>query len=226
MQIQVPPILSVPFDDLPPEVGEALHEGFSHIADLSPASLKLLASEVSRWVDLGHVRPTPIVLDPPVEAETLDLMASAAAFQATALFSPVRRMSTEDFVAGAVRAGIVGKEHAEAVSRFGSAYLNAHKEDIENALGRSYASTQIIPSLSGIQALVDLRLVGTRGSRAIATPVVIMGLTTDVEGERLIFQMTPRDVNSLLKQLKGVSRRLEEAGGMTILKEEEGKGGG
>ena len=218
MQIRIPPAVDTPFSEIPSGVREALAKGFSHLAELPTASLYVLAGQVSRWIDPQYSRSASVALDPPVEAEILDLIVPAVAFQATAIFSPVRQIPLDAFVAEAISAGIVHQEHAGAVHAFGDNHLGARSEEIEDALTRSYSSTQVIPSFQGIQAVVDLRVTSTSKSRTVVMPMAVVVLLTDIEDKQLVFQMTARDVQKLQKRLDVLSKQLDLPENMTITK--------
>lgn len=213
------PTVAVPelFENMPSEVREFLKVGYSHLSAIPAASLDVIANRVREWLDPACAEPDVAVLarDLGVDVETVESLKAAVMLQTTAIFSGVRSMPLETFVTRAMNAGALKEEHAAAVKRFGDEYLNKHHADIGDAIARAQSSTHIVPSFRSIDATIDLRVATVREHRVVTMPMAIATLQTDVRDRNLIFQMTARDVDQLLQQLKTIGEQLSYARDMT-----------
>ena len=213
------PTVAVPelFENMPPEVREFLKVGYSHLAAIPVASLDVLANRVEEWLDPACAEPdvASLARDLGVDVETIESLKTAVMLQTTAIFSGVRSMPLETFVTKAINAGALKEEHAAAVKHFGDEHLNKHHADIGDAMARAQSSTHIVPSFRGIDATIDLRVATVREHRVVTMPMAIIGLQTDVPDRNLIFQMTARDIDQLLRQLKTIEEQLAYARNMT-----------
>ena len=205
------------FDGMPSEVREMMESGFSHLATLPSESLASVASQVVRWLDPSEPAPEVGAL---AEMHDLDVPAmgsimAATTLQASALFAARPPMTVATFVAKATSTGILKAEGAPAVEAFGEKHLAGHSAALHDALARANSSMQIVPSFESLDTTIDLRVAALMEQRVVTMPIVIATLRTDTEDQELLFQMTPRDVSQLLKQLEAISKRLTRSRSMT-----------
>ena len=81
---------------------------------------------------------------------------------------------------------------------------------------RSQASLHVVPSFDGFDATVDVRVVKLDDGNVVTTPMVLAVLRTDVSDQRLVFQLTRRDVGVLIEQLKTLDEQLVESSSIVV----------
>ncbi len=201
------------FDEMPTEVRDFLGFGFSKLASLPKTSLADIASQVSTWLDPVELEPEIDILARQFDIGRHDMTAiiSAVSLLTSACFAGPRAMPFQTFVAKATTSGILKDSTATAIQAFGDELLSPHSEALSDALARANASTNIVPSFQHLATTVDLRVVAVYAERVVTAPVVMAMLRTDVEDQELLFQMTPRDVGELLRQLQELSDRLSRS---------------
>ena len=207
-----------PFRDMPPPVREFLAEGFSHLAALPSSSLDTVAAQVSRWLDPKYPqRNDAIASDLNLDVEVVSALLPSLSLLASSLFSNVRPLSLDAFVATATEAGVLREDHAAAVRAFGAERLERHQASIRDAIARANASLSIVPSYQGIETTIDLRVATVHERRVVTMPMAIVALTTDIPDKDLVFQMTPRDVDELIRQLRSVATKFAHCDNMTTM---------
>lgn len=203
------PAEATPFGDMPPAVREFLATGFSHLAALSSESLGTIAQQVSRWLDPQFAQDYDTIASSlEADIEVVSALVPATTLLASALFSKARPLSVEKFVASAVEAHVLEREHVDAVRAFAETSLEAHRGRISDALARANSSIRIVPSYQSFETTIDLRVAAVDDRHVVTMPMVIVALTTDVQDKQLVFQMTPRDVDELRQQLSTLAERL------------------
>ncbi len=200
-------------DEMPTEAREFLEFGFSRLATLPKTSLADIASQLSTWLDPAELAPEIDTLARRFDIGRQDMTAimSAVSLLTSACFAGPRPMPIQAFVDNATSSGILRDSTATAIQAFGDELLSPHSEALSDALARSNSSTNIVPSFQHLVTTVDLRVVAVYDERVVTTPVVMAMLRTDVEDQELLFQMTPRDVGELLRQLQELSDRLSRS---------------
>ena len=194
-----------------------MESGFSRLATLPSESLASIAREVVRWLDPAEPTPEIPAL---AEAHEVDVPAmgaimAAVTFQASVLFAARPPMTLATFIAKATNSGILKTDGAPAVEAFGEKYLGGHSTALQDALARVNSSVQIVPSFESFDTTIDLRVAALKEQRVVTMPIVIATLRTDTRDRELLFQMTPRDVGHLLKQLEALSEQLTRSKNMT-----------
>ena len=204
------------FDNMPPEVRAFLASGFSQLVTLSPEALKSIASQVIRWLDPTEPAPRTEILahELKLDVQTMNAIMAAVTFQASALFAA--NCSLDRFVAKATEAGFLKEAYVPVVRLFGEKHLGPHSRALNEALMRADASTHILPSFHSLRTMIDLRVATFNDNHVVTMPVAIAVLLTDVDNKKLVFQMTPRDVDQLREQLDEVTKLLARSKNMTI----------
>ena len=198
------------FDDMPSEVREFLKYGFSKLATLPKPTLEEIASQVNRWID--PVEPQPAIdtiaaRDFEVGLQDMTAIMSAVSLLTSARFEDLSPIPFETFVTNATDSGILNASNVEAIQAFGD-FLNIHRSALSVALARASSSTHVLPSFQHLSTAIGLRVVAVSDERVVTMPVVMATLRTDVEGQELLFQMTPRELGQLLQQLQELSEQL------------------
>ena len=204
------------FSNMPPEVCALLASGFAQLATLSPEALKNIASQVTRWLDPAEPEPRTEILAHQYKlgVSTMNAIVAAVTFQASALFAA--NCSLEAFVAKATETGVLKEEYVSAVRVFGEKHLGSHSTALNESLVRANVSTRILPSFHSLSTTIDIRVATVKDKHAVTIPVAIAELLTDVDDEKLIFQLTRRDVDQLMEQLGKVTKLLARSKDMTI----------
>ena len=206
------------FEQMPTNVREYLGTGFSKLAKLPQASLTGVASQVNGWLDPVEPGPEIDSLARKFKVGHPDMAAiiGAVSLLASACFGGPSPMPLDTFVAKAKKAGILRASDAAEIQVFGDEFLTPHRLALFDALARENSSTNIVPSFQHLATAVDLRVVAVNDERVVTVPVVIATLQTDVGDKELLFQMTPRDVDQLLRQLQELSEQLSRSKTATI----------
>ena len=198
------------FENMPSEVGDFLAMGYSHLATLPATALEAIASRVNRWLDPTYPEPDVAALAADLDGgvDIMSAVRAAVVFQAAATLARVRPIPLDTFIAKAMHAGALKEEHIAAVEDFGNKCLTPHDAAIGDALTRANSSTHVVPSFHSFDATIDLRVAAVDEPRVVTMPVAIASLQTDDPDRSLLFQMTARDVDQLLQELKTVKARL------------------
>ena len=206
------------FEDMPTEVRAFLASGFSQLVTLPPESLKSLAGQVITWLDPSEPAPDigTVAREFDVDVSTMKVIMAAVTLQASALFAVRHPMPLSTFITKALNAGFLKQEFAPAAKAFYKEHLDPHRAALFDALARAHSSTLIVPSFRSLATTIDLRVATANDQRALTMPIVIATLRTDIEDQELLFQMTPRDVGQLLRQLETLTKRLTHTKSMTI----------
>ena len=215
VHFRVPADAAVPFGDMPPAVREFLATGFSHLAALPSASLSTIAQQASTWLDPQYAPDhDTIASELETSREVVNALVPATTLLASALFSKLRPLSAERFVASAVEAHVLEREHVDAVQAFAETILEAYRAPICDALARAKSSVRIVPSYQGLETTIDLRVAEVDDEHVVTMPMAIAVLTTDVQDKYMVFQMTPRDVDELRQQLTTLAKNLDRCENM------------
>lgn len=214
MSLRLPLLLGAPndafFDGMPQDVREFLAAGFSELARLPPESREGIASHASKWLDPREPEPEISALADGFGIGRNDMHAiiSAVSLLASALSVRPSQTAFDTFLAQAKNARILTESNTDSIRAFHDALFGRHRLAVSFSLLRAHSSTNIVPSFQFLATAVDLRVASVEDDRPIITPVVMASLRTDVDGQEQIFQMTPRDVSGLVRQLQKLSENL------------------
>ena len=204
------------FNDMPTEVREFLKYGFAQLETFPQDALVRLATQATRWLD--PVEPAPeievLAREFNVDEQCMSAVVAVVTLQASALFAGMNPMPLEIFVTRAMSGGILNEDHAAATRAFAEQQLKPQSAAFSDALARANSSTDIVPSFQDLDTTIDLRVAAVNEERVVTVPIVVATLRTDVRDQRLVFQMTPRDVGQLLQELKELAERIDRAKGV------------
>ena len=85
--------------------------------------------------------------------------------------------------------------------------LTAHRKDLKRTLGEARLAGAVVPSLSEISLVVDLRVRFEGNDVAVTVPIVLANIETDSDS-RLLLQLTEADVSDLIGRLEEAKSRL------------------
>ena len=197
------------FREIPTRARADLVRGYSKLAKLPRDVHRSLADRAARWLDPRY--PPPAASDLPTGTEGVDRsVINAVTFQAGALFA--LGLETDAFVSAGIEASVLDEDTAPVVRSFGAEFLAPHHREIQNAVACARSSFEIVPSYADFHTTIDLRLITPKDAEPApnVAPMVIAFLKTDVSGQHLLFQMTPRDVHSFHQQLDSLLNELRE----------------
>ena len=198
------------FSSIPPEATETLASGFSQLSGLTADQLEALVSYVITWLDPSELAPEMEALATKCKVVPSDMtaMAAAATIQASALFTAKPPMQPGVFIEEAVNAEVLPADQASAVQDFGVHHLEPRREAFRAAFARARSSTEIVPCYTGLGATVELRIADLDEEHFVTLPTAVALLRTDISDEKLVFQMTRRDVRHLIERLESLDEQL------------------
>lgn len=205
------------FRNMPAEVREFLKAGFAQLETFSQDSLEKIARQASGWLDPAESVPEieAIAREFKVDGLTMSKVVAAVTLQASALFAGINPMPLKVFVSEVTNRGILKEDHAPTILAFGKQHLNPRSSAFFEALARANSSTDIVPSFQDLNTTIDLRVAAVTEERVVTVPIVVATMRTDVQDQRLVFQMTPRDVGQLLQELGDLAKLLDRFKGAT-----------
>jgi hypothetical protein len=197
------------FADMPGEIRRYIRDGFGVLSKLPEQKF-----EEIRRVTLDAVEAGGSVGEADLAAR-LDISRTDARslLAATSLFATFilsRDEKLVQLVASAVEAKLIGPDDAPVALVFYEA-VERDRAKLKEAVERSRFSSSVLPSLLEFEATVDLRLGFDKGRLDFATPIALVHLDTDAQGQEVWLQLTKRQVERVAKELQDVLRKMEEA---------------
>ena len=205
------------FEGMPPEVREFLKSGFAQLGTFPQDSLARIASQAYRWLDPAEPAPKieTLAREFKVNEPTMSAVVAVVTLQASALFAETNSLPLEVFVSKATSEGVLDEDHAQMIGAFGEKHLKPRRVEFSDALARANSSTDIVPSFQDLGTTIDLRVAAIDEERVVTVPIVVATIRTDIRDQRLVFQMTPRDVGQLLQELTDLARQLDRFKGVS-----------
>jgi len=133
-------------------------------------------------------------------------------FAAAMLLVPllVSRSSPEEFKAEAIKVGFLPLEVAEGIMPFAGSVLE-NKEALNRAIRRSSLSSQVWPSLSGVDIVVDVRMDFEDEEVFETMPVAVCHIETDTDKAEIWFQASKSQMEHFRSDLDEAIKRMEIA---------------
>jgi hypothetical protein len=190
---------------MPPELGPVFRESLKALIAL-PESVRDGVLEVSTAAiaDRELIDEAEIASNVGLDvANVKQLIPSLTLLSAMATSdTPLQKLLDE-----AVKLGILAQEDTEKVSEIYKR-IAVKSEDLRRGLAISQLSKRILPSYKGLSFAIDERVAFTP---RLSVPVAVCHLTTDLEDAHVHYQMTAANAKSLLKKMRNIVSRLEEA---------------
>jgi hypothetical protein len=120
-----------------------------------------------------------------------------------------RKESESEIVDALLSAGLIGPSEKAPLESFIRMVI-ARRSEVKRTITLSRLAEQTIPSFSGINTSVDLRIGFRKEKVDIVVPVALIHLHTDSDKEKIFFQMQKTDVQRLIREFQRVLDRMEE----------------
>jgi len=195
--------------DMPAAPKAILRKGFSVIAKLPESGHSVLLKRV--LANAGRHSP--------VEEEQLakDLGISvdeatgavAALGMFSALASTTHGETVEQVLQGVIDSGLISVSEKPGFLRI-LPKVQQIKPELSKTVATRRLMDAVLPSFDDFEAVVDIRI-GDHEKGGFAVPMAVALLDTDSRDQRLWFQLTKQDVETLIEKLNLVLKRFKEA---------------
>jgi hypothetical protein len=133
---------------------------------------------------------------------------SAVSFTLSIL--PATEFTAEQFADDVIQILEISAEARPAILELGK-YAVANRKAIVEAAGAVELASEHLPALAYFGTSVDMRLAFEKDQLSAAVPVLLVNIDTDEENESLSFQMTRRQLETVIEDLKKVASHLRTA---------------
>jgi hypothetical protein len=194
--------------DMPHAAKAMVRNGFSVVAKLPESAHSVLLQSVLK--SAGQRGTT----DEEQLAKTLNIPVEEAtgAVAALALFSALTSTgdeTSENVLQGMIDSGLIADSIKPAMQRL-LPKITQLKPSVTKAVTRQRLIDAVLPSFEDFDAEMDIRI-GGKEHAGLAVPVAVALLDTDARDQRLWFQLTREDVESLIEKLNELLKRFKEA---------------
>jgi hypothetical protein len=146
--------------------------------------------------------------------KSLKLSASdlGSLFAASMLIVPIlgEGGNAEEFVSSAVKVGLISENLVLKIQPFVAAIVG-QRAQVGRAIRRASLPAQVLPYISDVEIVVDLRI-GFEEQDVIETiPVAIVHIDTDTDGQEVWFQSSKHQMQQLKSDLEEAIKRMEAA---------------
>lgn len=131
-------------------------------------------------------------------------------FAASMLVVPIlgERGNAEEFVNSAVKVGLIGENLVAKIQPFVAAIIG-QRTQIARAIRRASLPAEVLPYISNVEIVVDLRIAFEEQNIIESIPVAIVHIDTDVEGQEMWFQSSKHQMQQLKSDLEEAIKRME-----------------
>jgi hypothetical protein len=192
---------------MPRAFRDEAEKGFVVLADLSKQYYAELLRAVV--VTIESNQPPLEELEKNLKIPIKDL---SSLFAAAMLTVPIlgRGINAEEFITSAVKARMIPQDLVSKIQPFVDTVV-AERRQIERILRRAALPVQVLPSMSGVEVVVDLRLAFEEGAVLEAVPVAIVHIDTDANGEEVWFQASLNQMRELKSNVEKAITQMEAA---------------
>ncbi len=205
------PRLERPLSDMLTRIPRAFREraqkGFAVLADVPQQSYaEILKAAI---VTLESKKAPLDELEKSLQLSTTDL---SSLFAGSMLIVPILGESgnAEEFVGSAVKSGLIPESLVPKIQPFIDVIV-AQRAQIQRAMRRGSLSTQVLPFISNVEIVVDLRIGFEEQDIIEAVPIAIFHIATDTEGQEMWFQSSKHQMQQLKSDLDEAIKRMESA---------------
>jgi hypothetical protein len=199
------------FDDLPKGAKSFLREGFNVVARIQPQHLRLIAAVVVAGLTSG-AEPKAGDLSAQFglnEADAQSLL-GAIGFISLILSKPGEPEPTTNVVNGLLSAEVLDRAAQESVTTI-LRELDSDRPTIKAALRRSNLASLLLPALTDLSFVVDLRIDFDGDQVASTVPVLVVHIETDARDHEISFQMSRGQLEAAIEDLSRALARLQSA---------------
>lgn len=192
---------------IPRAFKEQAEKGFAVLATISPQHYAEILKAVVVTVESKRA---------PLEGleKTLGLSKNdlSALFAAAMLTVPILAQggNAEEFVSSAVKAGLIADGLVPRIQPFIDTVI-AERIGIGRAIKRAALPSLVLPFLSNVEVVVDLRIGFEQEVVAEAVPVAVIHIDTDAEGKEIWFQASKQQMEDLKTDVQEAIKRMETA---------------
>jgi hypothetical protein len=189
----------------------------------------VVLAEVSKQHYAELLRAVVVTLEskkPPLEDLEKILKLSpnelSALFAAAMLTVPLlgQGINSEEFFTSAVKAGIIQQNLISKIQPFVDTVI-AESAQIGRVIRRAALPAQVLPYMSDVEVVVDLRLAFEAEAVLEAVPVAIVHIDTDANGEEIWFQASIQQMRQLKDDVEEAIKRMEAAEAWSIRRRAE-----
>ncbi len=192
---------------MPPSFREQAEKGFAVLATVSSQNY----SEIIQAVLVG-LESKEAPLDDLQKSFKLPANDLSALFAAAMLTVPMigEGVDAEEFLKGAVKHGLISEGTGANIQPFLDTVV-AQRATIGRSIRRTALPAQVLPYLSNVEIVVDLRLGFENNTVQEAVPVAVVHLDTDVDGQEIWFQASQQQMRQLKVDIDEAIKRMDTA---------------
>jgi hypothetical protein len=185
------------------ETRESVNETLKRLPALvaNPNAPRLIAEAAVRGAVLQNFDTELLERELTLTAE------EASQVQAAAMFFyglAAEDQSIDNIVRATIDSGVLAEESSESAKEVLAEIL---KSDAVTKLPELRLANLVLPTFQRLMSTIDVRLSFNKDTVRLATPVLVCGLLTDADEERVWFQMNRDQLRSVLEQLQ---KRLDQ----------------
>lgn len=194
---------------MPTEIREYVKDGFTVLSKLPQQKFDEVRRVTLEAVEAGgNVGEAGLAARLDINKTEVRSLLAATSLFATFLLSRDEKLG--ELVTSAVEAKLIRPDDSPAVLMFYEAIERdrpMHKEAMERY--RSVSSG--LPSLLEFETNVDMRFGFEKGRVGFATPMLLVHLDTDAQGQEVWLHLTKKQVVRVVNELQDALRKMEEA---------------
>ncbi len=197
------------FADMPTGLKDYVRDGFAVLSKLPQQKFDEIRRATLDAVEAGG----SVVeggLSARLDIDKADVRSLLAATSLFATFLLGRDEKLPQLVAAAVEAKLIRPEDSPAALLFYEA-IERDRPTLKETIQRSRYSSSVLPSLLEFETTIDIRLGFEKGRVDFVTPIALVHLDTDSEGQEVWLQLTKKQVERVVNELQDALRKMEEA---------------
>jgi hypothetical protein len=206
--------------EIPEEARKGFRRGYSIVGKLSAEKQQKLLSRSIEYLEEQVVSLSPKDLQKELDLNEQDTEAvlGAVMLLASGVAAQASGKATEDVVAELAKAQMIDAEDLPRIEALYST-VKSRSRELESRMERSQLAARILPAFRRSRTAVDVRV--ESGEKRLAVVVGLVHVHTDSRDESINFQITPRLLEKLIKNLQELQREMEEAEKMVSIWEKK-----
>lgn len=194
--------------DVPNEIRHRLRSGLGLIAKYDKQTqMQLLDwARAPRPTGLFFGDNSSLISETDVEGKDADQVRMAVVMMVTSFGGS--EITCEDFVRAGIESGAISDVDAPGIMRFAELIVDLRPE-LVSKIDITKMQSAVLPNLIDFDLLLDARVRIIEGDVTYATPVVMVHLDTDSEGQVLWCQMNEEKAKEINKKLSTILSQIE-----------------
>jgi hypothetical protein len=194
--------------DMPQTAKAMVRNGFSVVANLPESAHSVFFQSVLKSAgQRGTTNEEQLAKSLAISVE--DATGAVAAMGLFSALTSTGDENPENVLQGMIDAGLISDSMKPAVQRL-LPKIAQLKPSVKKAVTRQRLIDAVLPSFEDFDAELDVRI-GGKEHAGLAVPVAVALLDTDARDQRLWFQLTKEDVESLIEKLNELLKRFKDA---------------